>query len=250
MVPDRFRLMLTHQLRFDAPHLPRRIRPGLVLVLALLGSACVRRYPEGHPSARPPVRAERPAPAPPRAVQPAEREREGGRARIPLATAARSGRGGSDVEYLKARALLVPVAGVSVHRIPDSFDHPRGKDGSRRHEAVDIMAPRGTPVLSADDGQVLKLRKNAAGGTTIYATDPAERIIYYYAHLDRYREPIHEGMKLAKGDTIGFVGTTGNAPKNVPHLHFQVMRMPADGKWWGGTPIDPLPLLVDAAGRR
>lgn len=112
------------------------------------------------------------------------------------------------------------------------------------------MAPRGTPVLSADDGQVLKLRTNAAGGTTIYATDPEERLIYYYAHLDRYHRGMREGMKLAKGDTIGFVGTTGNAPKNVPHLHFQVMRMPADRRWWGGEPIDPLPMLVRAAEAR
>ena len=156
----------------------------------------------------------------------------------------------SDVDYLRTRQLLVPVAGVSVDRIPDTYKAPRGRDGSRRHEAVDIMAPRGTPVLSADDGRVLKLRKNAAGGTTIYATDPDERIIYYYAHLDRYHEPIREGMKLAKGDTIGFVGTTGNAPRNVPHLHFQIMRMPADRRWWGGEPIDPLPLLVNAAERR
>ncbi len=156
----------------------------------------------------------------------------------------------SDVEYLRMRELVVPVAGVRADRIPDTYTAPRGRDGSRRHEAIDIMAPRGTPVLSADDGQVLKLRKNAAGGTTIYATDPDERIIYYYAHLDRYHEPIREGMKLAKGDTIGFVGTTGNAPRNVPHLHFQIMRMPADRRWWGGEPIDPLPLLVNAAERR
>ena len=149
-------------------------------------------------------------------------------------------------DYLRARRLVVPVAGVSVDRIPDSFDHPRGTDGSRRHNAIDIMAPRGTPVLAADDGQVLKLRRNAAGGITIYATDPSERVIYYYAHLDRYRRGLREGTKLAKGDTIGFVGSTGNAPKNIPHLHFQITRMPADRRWWGGEPIDPLPLLMEA----
>ena len=231
--------------------LNRLVRGSSALALALLLTACVRRYPEGRPSIRPertasPVRPETPAPARVRTSDDSAPERP----RIPLATVGRSGRAMSDVDYLRTRDLVVPVAGVTVDRIPDTYKAPRGRDGSRRHEAVDIMAPRGTPVLSADDGRVLKLRKNAAGGTTIYATDPDERIIYYYAHLDRYHEPIREGMKLAKGDTIGFVGTTGNAPKNVPHLHFQIMRMPADRRWWGGEPIDPLPLLVNAAERR
>ena len=229
--------------------LSRAARPATLLAVGLLASACVRRYPEGRPSIRPEraattERSPRPVSPPPKAA--AEPER----ARIPLATVGRPSRAMSDVEYLHTRVLVVPVAGVSADRIPDTYKAPRGRDGSRRHEAIDIMAPRGTPVVSADDGQVLKLRKNAAGGTTIYATDPDERIIYYYAHLDRYHEPMREGMKLAKGDTIGFVGTTGNAPKNVPHLHFQIMRMPADRRWWGGEPIDPLPLLVNAAGRR
>lgn len=228
--------------------LARTLRPLAALTLWMLASACVRRYPEGRPSIRP-ERVERPARAieAPRA---ATTRPEPERARVPLATVARSGRAMSDVEYLRTRQLLVPVAGVPVDRIPDTYRAPRGRDGSRRHEAVDIMAPRGTPVLSADDGQVLKLRTNAAGGTTIYATDPEERIIYYYAHLDRYHGRLREGMKLAKGDTIGFVGTTGNAPKNVPHLHFQVMRMPADRRWWGGEPIDPLPMLVGATEAR
>ena len=231
--------------------LTRVARGSATLAVALLLTACVRRYPEGRPSIRPervatPERSSRPVSAPPRSATAPEPERT----RIPLATVGRTGKAMSDVDYLRTRELMVPVAGVSVDRIPDTYKAPRGRDGTRRHEAIDIMAPRGTPVLSADDGQVLKLRTNAAGGTTVYATDPDERIIYYYAHLDRYHERMREGMKLAKGDTIGFVGTTGNAPKNVPHLHFQVMRMPADRRWWGGEPIDPLPLLVNAAERR
>ena len=228
-------------------------RATLALGLALLLTACVRRYPEGRPSIRPERVTPAPAARPVSSAPASSRERtkpDAERPRIALATVGRSSRAMSDVEYLRMRELVVPVAGVSVDRIPDTYKAPRGRDGSRRHEAVDIMAPRGTPVLSADDGQVLKLRKNAAGGTTVYATDPEERIIYYYAHLDRYHERMREGMKLAKGDTIGFVGTTGNAPKNVPHLHFQIMRMPADRRWWGGEPIDPLPLLVNAAERR
>jgi murein DD-endopeptidase MepM/ murein hydrolase activator NlpD len=149
----------------------------------------------------------------------------------------------ADVEYLLLRQLIVPVRGVHQSDIAESFDHARGARGERRHDAIDIMAPRGTPVLSADDGRVLKLRRNRAGGITVYAIDPADRYVYYYAHLERYRAGLREGMKLSKGDVLGYVGTTGNAPKNAPHLHFAILRMGADRKWWTGTPIDPRPLL-------
>ena len=148
-----------------------------------------------------------------------------------------------DYEYLRERHILIPVANTQLARIPDSFEDAR--DGQRRHHAVDIMAPRGTPVLSADDGHVLKLRKGGAGGITIYAVDPKSRFVYYYAHLDHYQKGISEGQSLERGDTIGFVGTSGNAPPDVPHLHFQVMRMPEDGKWWTGVPVNPRPLFVE-----
>ena len=151
-----------------------------------------------------------------------------------------------DVERLRARQLRVPVAGVRATDIPDTFADARG--GDRLHLAVDLLAPRGTPVLSADDGRLWKLRSNALGGITIYATDPEERFVYYYAHLDRYRDGLVEGMPLLRGDTLGFVGTTGNAPPNVPHLHFQVARLGADRRWWTGAPVDPLPFLREAAG--
>jgi murein DD-endopeptidase MepM/ murein hydrolase activator NlpD len=148
-----------------------------------------------------------------------------------------------DYEYIRERRLIVPVANVKLAHIPDSFEDAR--DGQRRHHAVDIMAPRGTPVLAADDGHVLKLRKGGAGGITIYAVDPKSRFVYYYAHLDHYRKGIAEGDALMKGDTIGFVGTTGNAPPDTPHLHFQVLRMAEDGKWWTGIPVNPRPLFVE-----
>jgi hypothetical protein len=151
-----------------------------------------------------------------------------------------------DVEWLRARQLRVPVAGVRAADIPDAFADARG--GDRLHLAVDLLAPRGTAVLSADDGRLWKLRSNTLGGITIYATDPEERFVYYYAHLDRYRDGLVEGMPLLRGDTLGFVGTTGNAPPNVPHLHFQVARLGADRRWWTGVPIDPLPFLREAAG--
>ena len=148
------------------------------------------------------------------------------------------------------RQLIVPVRGVKQLDIPDTFEDLRGDHGERRHEAVDIMASRGTPVLSADDGWVLKLHRSTAGGITIYATDSGERYIYYYAHLDHYGDGLREGMKLSKGDVIGYVGTTGNAPKDTPHLHFAILRMDADKKWWKGTPVDPRPLLVGKLAER
>ena len=98
-------------------------------------------------------------------------------------------------------------------------------------------------MLAADDGRVLRVSWNSAGGNTVYTTDTDGRVVYYYAHLDHYRESLAAGMTLTKGDTIGFVGTTGNAPKDIPHLHFQIMRMPRDGKYWNGEPINPFSVL-------
>ena len=167
---------------------------------------------------------------------------------VPLATAAVLGASAeADIEYVRSRRLQLPVAGIHPDQLADSFDEPR--DGTRRHRAIDILAPRGTPVLAADDGRVLRVSWNSAGGNTVYATDVEGRIVYYYAHLDHYRESLAAGMPLAKGDTIGFVGTTGNAPKDIPHLHFQIMRMPHDGKYWNGEPINPFAILRGEAER-
>jgi murein DD-endopeptidase MepM/ murein hydrolase activator NlpD len=143
---------------------------------------------------------------------------------------------------------MVPVAGVPVKRVPDTFAAARA--GGRRHNATDILAPRGTPVVAADAGWVVKLSRNAAGGTTIYASDPASRFVFYYAHLDRYHSGLAEGMKLAKGQVIGYVGTTGNAPENIPHLHFQAMRARDVRRWWEGVPVDVRPYLVEDGERR
>ena len=150
------------------------------------------------------------------------------------------------VSYLLGRSLDIPVAGITAERLQDTFDE--GRDGGRVHRALDILAPRGTAVLAADSGRVLRVRTNALGGNTIYTTDPQGRIVYYYAHLDAYQKGLADGLVIARGDTLGFVGTTGNAPRDTPHLHFQVMRMPPDGKYWDGEPINPYPLfLLDAA---
>ena len=148
-----------------------------------------------------------------------------------------------DLLYLRSRRIIVPVAGVSAVGIPSSFAEVRG--GTRQHNAIDILAPRGTPVLSADDGTLAKIDTSAGGGLSLYVADPRDRFIYYYAHLDAFRRGLREGMPLSKGDTIGYVGTTGNAPPGTPHLHFAIALADEDRRWWKGTPLDPLPLLLE-----
>lgn len=142
---------------------------------------------------------------------------------------------------LRGRQLMVPVAGVSPARLTDTYHEKRG---SRIHEAVDIAAPRGTAVVAADDGSVAKLLTSDAGGLTIYVADRTGQLIYYYAHLDSYRPGLREGMRVRTGDVLGTVGTTGNAPANVPHLHFATGRMDARKLWYRTTPIDPRPYLT------
>jgi murein DD-endopeptidase MepM/ murein hydrolase activator NlpD len=140
------------------------------------------------------------------------------------------------------RPLSMPVAGIDPSTIHDDFNEMRGGD-TRRHEALDILAPRGTNVVAADDGTVKKLFTSVPGGLTVYQFDPDQRYCYYYAHLDAYAPGLHEGQILHRGDLIGYVGTTGNAPKDTPHLHFAVIRLDPDRRWWTGTAIDPYPLL-------
>ncbi len=150
-----------------------------------------------------------------------------------------------DVQYLRKRRLIVPVAGVQPEALHDDFYAARS--GGRRHSAIDILAPYGTPVIAADYGFIVRLSRNRAGGTVIYATDPEERVVYYYAHLAGYHDGISDGKQIAKGDTIGYVGTSGNAPANTPHLHFQITRMRPGGRYWSGEPLNPFPLLRHAA---
>jgi murein DD-endopeptidase MepM/ murein hydrolase activator NlpD len=148
----------------------------------------------------------------------------------------------SATEYLRTRHLMVPVAGADMARVPDSYFEPRD-GGERTHRALDILAPRGTPILAADDGKIIRMSNSTLGGITMYTVDPTGRIVYYYAHMDHYNDAMSPGRAITRGDTLGFVGTTGNAPKDTPHLHFQIMRWPADGKYWNGDPIDPFDYL-------
>jgi len=139
--------------------------------------------------------------------------------------------------------LLVPVAGIAFAQLTDTFDQPRGQE--RHHEALDIMAPTGTPVRAAGDGRVVKLFNSKPGGITLYQFDPAEKHAYYYAHLQRYAEGVKEGMQVKRGDVIGYVGASGNADPNAPHLHFAVVALTPEKQWWKGTPVNPYPMLGD-----
>jgi murein DD-endopeptidase MepM/ murein hydrolase activator NlpD len=142
---------------------------------------------------------------------------------------------------LKRRGLAIPVEGVKAEQLVDSFSEQRS--GTRVHDALDIRAPRNTPVKAVDDGTIARLFYSKAGGTTVYQFDPSEQFCYYYAHLERYAEGLHEGDRVRKGQVLGYVGTSGNAPKDTPHLHFAVFRLTAAKHWWEGTPIDPYPIL-------
>ena len=137
--------------------------------------------------------------------------------------------------------IVIPVLGVQASALRDSFSAHRA---GHEHRAIDILAPRGTPVIAAVDGTIRKLFTSAAGGITIYETDPAEEMIYYYAHLDRYANGIVEGQSVRQGDVIGYVGTTGNAPANTPHLHFAITILPPSKEWWKGDAVDPYPILM------
>ncbi|NNG23462.1 M23 family metallopeptidase [Telluria aromaticivorans] len=139
--------------------------------------------------------------------------------------------------------LLVPVQGIKAPTLTDTFDQPRGNQ--RHHEALDIIAPKGTPVLAAADGKVEKLFQSKPGGTTLYQFDPSGKYAYYYAHLDRYADGIKEGMELKRGDVLGYVGVTGNSDPNAPHLHFSVVELTPEKQWWKGTPLNPYPLMAN-----
>lgn len=188
--------------------------------------------PLGAPLGAPPARSS--APASPLAGAPGP-----GAAAAPALRAATDF---PDHAYLRGRRLMVPVLGRGILDVEDTFDHARS--GDRVHRAVDVHAPRGTPVLAADDGRVLAIKVNALGGLTVHCADPAGRLVYYYAHLDRYAPGLTEGQAVRQGDVLGYVGTTGNAPADVPHLHFQVMRLTDPKRYWDGPALDPRPYFT------
>ena len=147
----------------------------------------------------------------------------------------------SAIGMLAQRHLEIPVDGVKADQLHDTFNDARAI--GRRHDAIDIMAPRGTEVLAADDGTIAKLFTSKAGGITIYEFDPTQTFSYYYAHLDRYASGIAEHQMVHRGQLLGYVGSTGNASEDAPHLHFAIARLDTDRSWWKGDPINPYPLL-------
>lgn len=142
-------------------------------------------------------------------------------------------------------SLLMPVAGANPALLTDSFTQARG---SAAHEALDIPAPRGTPVVAVADGRIAKLFNSKPGGLTVYQFDVTGRLVYYYAHLARYADGLAEGRLLRRGDPVGAVGSTGNALPDAPHLHFAVHVLGPERAWWKGTAVNPFPLIAGSPG--
>jgi len=147
-----------------------------------------------------------------------------------------------EIVALRGRDLRLPVDGVDRKDLRNTFADARG---SRTHEALDILAPRGTKVRAIEDGRVQKLFTSKAGGLTIYEFDATQTFAYYYAHLDRYEDGLREGQMVKRGDIIGYVGSTGNASPDAPHLHFAIFRLGPDKQWWKGEPINPFLVLTE-----
>ncbi|HEV2568375.1 M23 family metallopeptidase [Sphingomonas sp.] len=148
-----------------------------------------------------------------------------------------------------ADGLVIPVAGIKPQQLTDSWGDSRG-GGSRRHNAIDIMAPKGTPVVAAAPGLVEKLFDSVNGGRTVYVRSNDGTTVYYYAHLDSYRYGLREGQRVGAGDVIGTVGSTGSASEDGPHLHFEVKRMDRGERWHQGREVNPYPLLAGKAAAR
>lgn len=145
-----------------------------------------------------------------------------------------------------AGSLLIPVQGIAAASLHDTFNDARSE--GRRHDALDIMAPAGTPVLAVADGRIEKLFLSDRGGITLYQFNPARTRAYYYAHLQRYADGIAEGQALRRGQVLGYVGATGNADPSAPHLHFAVFALGPEARWWEGTALNPYPMLVPGRG--
>ncbi|GGX77716.1 peptidoglycan DD-metalloendopeptidase family protein [Massilia dura] len=206
-------------------------------------AAAVTPAPSVAPAAAPaPAPASAPAPAPAAGVPLPASDLPGVQPPVPVPPAATS----FDIDVKPTIGpLLVPVAGVSPKELADTFGQARGSE--RQHEALDIPAAKGTPVLAVADGKVVKLFTSKPGGLTVYQFDPSEKYAYYYAHLDSYAPELKEGQPIRRGQMIGHVGVTGNSDPDAPHLHFAIFELAADKKWWEGTPVNPYPYLAGTA---
>jgi murein DD-endopeptidase MepM/ murein hydrolase activator NlpD len=156
------------------------------------------------------------------------------------ATSAPAPKGSAHQLAIDPPHLSMPLANVDPHKLTSTFSQARN---GHMHDALDIMAPRGTPVFAVAEGNVVKLFTSKQGGLTVYQFDDSRTWCYYYAHLDRYEGGLKEGVLLRQGDVLGYVGSTGDASPEAPHLHFAVFRLGPEKQWWKGTAIDPLPLF-------
>ena len=160
----------------------------------------------------------------------------------PVTASGTSGAPASGAAMPNSAGLIIPVAGVRPAQLVDSFNDPRG--GGRLHHAIDIMAPRGTPIVAAAGGTVEKLFESKDGGHTVYVRRADPAWIDYYAHLDSYAPDLREGVAVRQGQRIGAVGSSGDADPAAPHLHFEIKRMAPGEGWWKGVNVDPYPLLA------
>ncbi|MFC5497804.1 M23 family metallopeptidase [Caenimonas terrae] len=233
------------------------LRRAAALTALLLLAACGREQPRtvvldprtGHAAVQPPAPVPAPAPAivaPPTAAPPIA-EAPAAPSAPPPADApavppepAQAQSSAEGAALLAARRPMLPVEGVPPSALRDNYQQGRG---ARKHEAIDIMAARGTRVFAVDDGKLVKLFHSVPGGITAYQFDPQGRLAYYYAHLDRYADGLKEGMALRRGDLIGYVGSTGNAAAEAPHLHFAVFLLGPEKQWWKGEPVNPFQAL-------
>jgi murein DD-endopeptidase MepM/ murein hydrolase activator NlpD len=143
---------------------------------------------------------------------------------------------------LASMHLLIPVQGMRAEQLRDTFTDSRSE--GRVHDAIDIIAPRNSPVVAAADGRIVKLFNSAKGGITLYQLAAAdEHIVFYYAHLERYADGLTEGHVARRGETLAYVGDTGNATPGNTHLHFQIYRVADPKHFWAGDNINPYPIL-------
>lgn len=221
----------------------RIIGDGRVLLLTLLlGSSAAALQPRPELPALEPAGIELPA------QQPSTRELSTPEPSTPeLSTPVQDTNPATDATVLLAELeelaaeLMIPVQGIAASDLRDNFNEMRG---SRRHEALDILAPRDTPVISVTAGRVLQISSNGAGGRMVFAADSSERFLFLYAHLEDYAGDLEEGMPLRRGQVLGYVGTSGNAPSDTPHLHFAIKRAGKGLRWSRGIAIDPRPLYL------
>ena len=157
------------------------------------------------------------------------------------------GTANGEPQFPSADNLVLPIQGITLTNLRDTFNDERG--GGRLHEAIDIMADRNTPIRAMVDGRIERLFLSKPGGNTIYQFDEQREFCYYYAHLDHYAEGIREGLEVARGTIIGYVGNTGDAVNGPTHLHLAVFRLGPKKEWWKGTAVNPFPLLLNVMQR-